>query len=121
MQTFGHPQSDWDAAKREARDAMIAALGTARGTVTYGQLVGRINAIRFEPDAHTFHELLGQISESEDREGRGMLSVVVVHQGGDGMPGPGFFKLAQALGRDVRNKERFWIAEVGLVRRSHSR
>jgi hypothetical protein len=48
-----------------------------------------------------------------------MLSVVVVHQGGDGMPGPGFFKLAQELGRDVRNKEGFWIAEVDLVRRSH--
>ena len=121
MQTFGHPQSDWDAAVYEARDAMIGALRTPRGTITYGQLVSRITAIRFEPDAHAFHELLGQISESEDREGRGMLSVVVVHQGGDGMPGPGFFKLAQALGRDVRDKERFWAAEVGLVRSSHPR
>jgi hypothetical protein len=37
------------------------------------------------------------------------------------MPGPGFFRLAQELGRDLRNKERFWIAEVDLVRRSHPR
>ena len=109
-QTFGHPQSDWDAAKREARDAIIAALRTARGTITYGELVRRVNAIHFEPDAHSFHELLGQISRDENDEG-----------GGDGMPGPGFFKLAQELGRDVRDKVRFWAAEVALVRQSHPR
>jgi hypothetical protein len=120
-QTFGHPSSDWDAAKREARDAMIAALRTAKGSITYGELVRKVNAIRFQPDAHSFHELLGQISRSEDSEGRGMLGVVVVQQGGDGMPGPGFFKLAQDLGRDVRNKLKFWAAEVDLVRRSHPR
>jgi hypothetical protein len=120
-QTFGHPQSDWDAAKGEARDAMIIALRSTRGTITYGELVRQVNAIRFEPDAHIFHELLGQISRREDSEGRGMLSVVVVHQGGDGRPGPGFFRLAQELGRDVHNREMFWVAEVGLVRRSHPR
>jgi hypothetical protein len=120
-QTLGHPQSDWDAAKNEARDAMIVALRSAKGTITYGELVRKVNAIRFEPDAHSFHELLGQISRREDNEGRGMLSVVVVHQGGDGMPGPGFFKLAQELGRDVRDRVMFWAAEVDLVRRSHPR
>jgi hypothetical protein len=30
MQTFWHPQTDWDAAISEARDAMIAALRTAK-------------------------------------------------------------------------------------------
>jgi hypothetical protein len=78
MQTFGHPQSDWDAAISEARDAMIAALRTAKGTITYGELARRITAIRFEPDDHIFHGLLGQISRSENNQGRGMLSVVVV-------------------------------------------
>jgi hypothetical protein len=121
MQTFGHPQSDWDAATREARDAMIVALRSPRETITYGELARKVNAIRFEPDAHIFHELLGQISRSEDSEGRGMLSVVVVHQGGDGMPGAGFFKLAQELGRDVRSKERLWATEVSFVQRSHPR
>jgi hypothetical protein len=50
-----------------------------------------------------------------------MLSVIVIHQGGDGRPGPGLFVLARELGRDVRDKEIFWVTEVALVRTSHPR
>lgn len=70
-QTFGHPRSDWDAARSEARDAMIVALRSAKGTIIYGELVRKVSAFRFEPDAHSFHELLGQISRREDNEGAG--------------------------------------------------
>jgi hypothetical protein len=63
----------------------------------------------------TFH------SSEEDAAGRGMLSVIVIHQGGDGRPGPGLFVLARELGRDVRDKEIFWVTEVALVRTSHPR
>jgi hypothetical protein len=45
-----------------------------------------------------------------------MLSVVVIHQGGDMRPGPGFFKLAQELGKDAHDREAFWQAEFGRVR-----
>ena len=37
--------------------------------------------------------------------GRGMLSVIVVHKQGDMQPGPGFFELAQRLGRDTSDTE----------------
>src|SRR5208282_5724906 len=102
MSTYGFPPSDWEKAKREAHAAMVAAVQGAAGTISYGDLATTISTIRFEPDAHIFHELLGQISKAENAEGRGMLSVVVVHKGGDkrGQPGDGFFKLAQELGRD---------------------
>jgi hypothetical protein len=123
VHTFGFPQSDWDAAQREARDAMVAAVQSATGTITYGDLAKKIAAIYFEPDAHIFHELLGQISKAEDAEGRGMLSVIVVHKTGEqrGQPGDGFFKLAQELGRDVRDRLKFWATEFERVRRAWPR
>jgi hypothetical protein len=57
--------------------------------------------------------LLGQISKAEDAEGRGMLSVIVVHKTGEkrGQPGDGFFKLAQEFGRDVRDRLQFWATD----------
>jgi hypothetical protein len=46
---FGHAQSDWDAAKGEARDVMVETPRTTRGTITYGELARRIAAIQFDP------------------------------------------------------------------------
>jgi hypothetical protein len=43
-----------------------------------------------------------------------MLTVLVVHKG-DVMPGDGFFELARSLGRDVRDREKVWIAEFNRV------
>jgi hypothetical protein len=47
-----------------------------------------------------------------------MLSVVVIHKGGDMRPGPGFFTLGQELGRDTSEPDRFWAAEFELVRKA---
>jgi hypothetical protein len=44
-----------------------------------------------------------------------MLSAVVVHKHGDMQPGPGFFELAKALGRDVRDPLVCWVAEFNKV------
>jgi len=68
--TFGFPQSDWDLAKQHAHSAMVAAARSATGMITYSDLVDKIIAISFKPDAHIFHELLGQISRTEDEEAR---------------------------------------------------
>ncbi len=123
MNTFGFPPSDWDAAKREAHAAMVAGVQSAAGRITYVDLATKIATIHFEPNAHIFHELLGQISRTENDEGRGMLSVVVVHKTGDkqGEPGDGFFKLAQELGRDVRDRLKFWAIEFERVRKAWPR
>jgi hypothetical protein len=106
----------WEKAKREARAIMIATAQTAKGTMTYNELASRITGVRFEPDSLALRELLGEISAAEDMAGRGMLSVVVVHQGEDCLPGHGFFTLAQGFGRDTSNKEKLWAAEFARVR-----
>ena len=63
--------------------------------------------------------MLGEISEEEDAAARGMLSVLVVHKGGDLMPGPGFFDLAASLGRNTTDRLKFWAEEFADVLSAH--
>ena len=112
--TWGNSPSEWETAKRQATNKMIE-VAKRRGTISYSDLVVAITAIRLQPDEKPFHNLLGQISIEENEAERGMLSVVVVHKGGDFRPGPGFFELAQDLGRDVREPDKFWSEELQRV------
>jgi hypothetical protein len=50
-----------------------------------------------------------------------MESVVVVHKIGDMQPGPGFFELAQLLGRDTSDILRCWVSELHRVHAIWSR
>jgi hypothetical protein len=117
MATWGHPQSEWDAAKAEARTVMIevARRRGRAGTVAYSALTTRIGSIRFAPHGHDFHELLGQIATEEDLEGRGLLSAVVVLQEDPKIPGAGFFELARQRERNFLDNEIFWAEELTRV------
>ena len=111
---YGFPLSTWKAAKKEATDLM-AARANVRGMIPYSELVRGIRSIRLEAhDKRLFH-MLGEISTDEDVAGRGMLSVVVVHKVGDMQPGPGFFELAEQLGRDTSDILKCWVEELRKV------
>ena len=110
----GFAPADWAAAKEEARQAMIAA-ARRKGWIAYSDLVAAIRTIDLEPQSTHLAHMLGEISSAEDAAGRGMLTVVVVHKSGDGMPGAGFFELARSLGRDTRDKVAFWAGELDRV------
>ena len=60
--------------------------------------------------------LLRAVAEAEDDAGRGLLTAVVVRDD-TGRPGRGWFRLAAARGRDVRDPEAAWQAERALLRR----
>lgn len=107
-------QSDWDGAKSEARDLMIAR-AKSRGMIPYSDLVRGIAAVHLEAHDQRLFHLIGEISAEEDAVGRGMLSVVVVHKTGDMQPGPGFFELAQQLGRDTTDILKCWVSELHRV------
>ncbi|MDD1529633.1 hypothetical protein C7U92_27945 [Bradyrhizobium sp. WBOS7] len=110
----GFSGKDWESAKQEARSIMVER-AKLRGMIAYSDLVRQIQSIRLEPhDPRLFH-LLGEVSSEEDAAGRGMLTVVVVHKLGDMQPGPGFFELAKLLGRDTKNIEKCWVAELHRV------
>lgn len=110
----GFPQSDWDAAKDEARQVMIGCAKT-RQMIPYSDLVSRIKSIRLEAHDARLSHFLGEVATEEDELGRGLLTVVVVHKSGDMQPGPGFFELAQSRGRDTANIVECWVEELKKV------
>jgi len=72
-----------------------------------------------QDDRNKIAEILGEISTHEHRQGRPMLSVVVIHKENN-IPGQGFFTLARELGlfgddnefmffvRELRRVHDFW-------------
>lgn len=117
---FGIPRETWTAAKQQAKTLMVER-AQVRGMIPYSELVKGITALKLEAhDTRLFH-LLGEISVEEDAAGRGMLTVVVVHKTGDMQPGPGFFELAQHLGRNTSDILSCWVAELKRVHAVWSR
>ena len=110
----GFSENQWTAAKEEARQAMIAA-AQSEGVIAYSDLVQKITSCSLEPNGAALAHMLGEVSSEEDEEGRGLLTVVVVHKTGDMRPGPGFFRLARSRGRHIMDEEQFWIEELRNV------
>jgi hypothetical protein len=112
--TWGHQVELWSTAKTEAKGVLERVAKAGRDLIFYSELNRKITSIRFEPDGHDFHGLLGQLSGESDEEGKGMISALVVHKE-DRRPGKGFFTLARALGRDVSDPDKCWADEVKHV------
>lgn len=110
----GFPEPAWSAAKEEARAIMIER-AKVKGMIPYSDLVREIRSIQLDAHDQRLFHMLGEISSEEDAAGRGMLTVVVVHKSGDMQPGPGFFELAQQLGRDTKDILKCWVAELHKV------
>ncbi|WP_419167127.1 hypothetical protein [Candidatus Palauibacter sp.] len=115
-ENLDHGFSDevWRAAKEEARQAMID-VASRRDVMSYSDLVQRITNCDLEPHSSHLAHMLGEISTEENEEGRGLLTVLVVHKTGDGKPGSGFFKLAESRGRDTSDTVQCWIEELKKV------
>ncbi|MXY44633.1 MAG: hypothetical protein F4Y50_11375 [Dehalococcoidia bacterium] len=113
-QTYGFPLEVWEEAKEETRQILIQCARDEK-PIAYSELVAEIHTIRFEPQDPRLGEMLGQISSAENVAGRGMLSLLVVHKGGDHMPGPGFFNLAESLGKQFDDNLTFWVKEFEYV------
>ena len=110
----GFSEDAWEAARGEARDALIA-VAARRRVIAYSAVVAEIRSLDLEPHGDRLAHLLGEISTAEHEAGRGMLTVVVVDKQGDQMPGTGFFQLAASLGHDAKDREAFWIGELEKV------
>jgi hypothetical protein len=118
--TYGYPQERWKQAKSRAREIMVQRITEPRLTISYGDLSREIQPIIdfLSPHNPHFHYMLGQISEEEDDQNRGLLSAIVVHSE-DGHPGHGWWELAEARGRDVTDREKCWIDEVRRLQAVH--
>lgn len=114
LNDYGFTPKEWSAAKREAKELLVAR-AKLRGMMPYSELAAKIKSVRLEAHDQRLFHLLGELSEEEDAEGRGMLSALVVHKTGDMEPGPGFFELAKKLGYDASDKTKFWIEELKKI------
>lgn len=113
---YGYEQQEWDQAKAEMREALIER-AKVRGMIPYSELVEKITTIELEPNSYALAAMLGEVSTEEADADRGMLSVLVVHKIGDMQPGPGFFELAEELGRDTSDILKCWVNELKKVHR----
>jgi len=114
MNKYGFDESDWETAKREAREKLVE-VARLRGRIPYSELVTHIHSISIAEHDPRLAHFLGEISEAEDTAGRGMLTAVVTHKSGDMQPGPGFFELARRRGRDTSDLIRCWVGEFNRV------
>ncbi|SDN82067.1 hypothetical protein SAMN04487900_103176 [Prevotella communis] len=67
-------------------------------------------------DRKKIGKILGEISESEHSERKPLLSVFIQHE--DGLPGPGFFTMAEELGRFIptfMDKKQFVSREMSFA------
>jgi hypothetical protein len=111
---YGFADADWTVAKTEMT-AILVERAKLRGAIPYSDLVRQVRTIHLEPDSPALAAMLGEISEAEDAAGRGMLTVIVVHKHGDMQPGPGFFELAESLGRNTQDIVKCWVEELKRV------
>jgi len=112
-------QDDWVSAIK-AIASILANCAKKNETISYGNLYNQIRHLIHSspltgPEDHRFHHMLGEVSTAEHRAGRGMLSVLVVHETGDMKPGRGFFMLARQLGYAINDEDAFWISEFARV------
>lgn len=111
---YAYDESEWHATKTALRRFLVAK-ARARSVVPYSSVVSEIGPIHFDANSSAFHRMLDEVSAEEDAAGRGLLTVVVVHKHDDMRPGPGFFDLAKARGRDTADIDKTWLAELDRV------
>jgi hypothetical protein len=111
----GFTDMAWEAAKAEGK-AVLAKCARDKKMISYTDFMYQIRSISFEtPYDSRLPQFLAEISMEEAKAGRGMMTALVVRKNDDQRPGAGFFELAECLGYDVSDPEKFWIEEVNRV------
>lgn len=106
----------WNEAKQQARKVLIETVRSKRKRIFYSELVSRISALQLDARDLRVGQLLGEISAEEHNNGRGLLSVLVIHKTGDQLPGGQFFELAKSLGENnTEDKVAYWLKEYKKV------
>ena len=111
-QRHGFDPEVWDAAREEARQILIQCAREGR-TIAYSDLAAELT-IDINPRGNALATMLDCISRSENKAGRGMLSVLVIRKD-IRTSGPGFFRLARKLGRKFEDDRKFWNGESKRV------
>jgi hypothetical protein len=105
----------------ERTRALLRAVAAAGGTIGYEEV--RAHLLPFHEIPQTgpgdLAAVLRAASEAEEAAGVGLVSAVVVRPAG--RPGGGWFRLAEAHGRDVSDPDVAWRTERERLRRRLAR
>ena len=112
---YGITDAQWQSAVAEATAILRACARSQPGTITYSDLAAQLSSISVQPHDLAMDYLLEPVSREEHAACRPLLSVIVVHKGGDMSPGSGFYDLARELGFNVSDRVAFWCSEFQRV------
>jgi hypothetical protein len=113
---------NWDTLRVKARELLESRLRSSGPEFTYTEfrnLLERRTGQYFGVRDKQFHKLLCDVCRETEKEGKGLISVIVVHAGPDKLPGSEFFLLAEELGRNVVDHRQFWDKENQRVRENY--
>jgi methyl coenzyme M reductase subunit C len=110
---YGFPIEAWEAGKVQA-NALIEERARERGTLTYAELCREVTAIALKPRSWAIMGFLNEICTEADAKYGIMLATLVV-RADSGLPGDGYFRHAERLGRDVTDPEAYWRSEAERV------
>lgn len=110
---YGFPLAAWEAAKQQA-NAFIQQRARECGTLTYAELCREVTAITLRPRSWAIMGFLNEICTEADAKHGIMLATLVV-RADTGLPGDGYFRHAERLGRDVADREAYWRSEAERV------
>ncbi len=110
---YGFPAPAWEAAKEQA-NAFIQQRARNRRTLTYAELCREVTAITLKPRSWAIMGFLNEICTEADAKYGIMLATLVV-RADSGLPGDGYFRHAERLGRDVSDPAAYWQSEAERV------
>lgn len=110
----GVTRSSWRAAKTEARRILIER-AKCRSFITASQLTLRIAITKVKLSDTCLHALLNEISAEEEQQGRGLLSVLVVHKPNQMQLGEALYEPVQQFERPMPDLISFWVHEFNRV------
>ena len=121
---WGHHIEDLKRAIAET-ERILVRIAQRRQQITYSDLCEQIKSAKFTPDDHAFHAVLGEVSVRGNRNGKGLLSVLVVYKDKDRQrPGPGFFNMGRWLGYELPDRDAedaFWAEQANRVYEANRR
>jgi hypothetical protein len=98
---------------------ILIALARKRERISYSDLVQDLNrkieGLNLWERDPRLEVWLTDISLTEAKAGRGMLSVLVVHKAKDKLPGNHFYDVVTELGYDATDRRKFCNAEFKVV------
>lgn len=98
--------TNWKAVKAEIRQILIE-VAKARRVITYSELTAMLQTAYVHYHSHILVQLLTEIGSEEAQAGRAILPALVVTKQ-TGMPGAGFFMIADDRDNNHSDPEAYW-------------